>query len=276
MAFTYAKLDSEIIASTVWLEPHTTFRVWICLLARKDQYGRVYGSIPGIAHLCRVTLEECRTAFDAFLSPDPYSRTKDYDGRRIEEIDGGWRILNSDKFRDRVDQEHQKRRHAKNQAAYRERQKGSSDRSLDHIADHAVTGDRKLPHTDSDTDTKQSNTLCSEHAIASSEPPVAFLPLISGVDFPITQKRADEWKAAYPAVDVMQALLQMKSWLNSNPKKRKTKNGILRFADSWLAREQDRGGGKPTTGRKQTAESFSNIDYRASYGLTGDSNVGSF
>jgi hypothetical protein len=37
-------------------------------------------------------------ALDTFLSPDPASRTKDHEGRRIEEIDGGWLILNGSKF----------------------------------------------------------------------------------------------------------------------------------------------------------------------------------
>ena len=36
----------------------------------------------------------------------------------------------------------------------------------------------------------------------------------------------------------------MAGWLNSNPKKRKTKSGILRFINGWLSREQDSGGSK--------------------------------
>ena len=38
----------------------------------------------------------------------------------------------------------------------------------------------------------------------------------------------------------------MRGWLNANPKKRKTKAGILRFVNSWLSREQDRGGQNAT------------------------------
>ena len=32
----------------------------------------------------------------------------------------------------------------------------------------------------------------------------------------------------------------MAAWLESNPTKRKTKNGILRFCNGWLSREQDK------------------------------------
>ena len=34
----------------------------------------------------------------------------------------------------------------------------------------------------------------------------------------------------------------MKGWLDSNPNKRKTSRGILRFINGWLAREQNRNG----------------------------------
>ena len=33
----------------------------------------------------------------------------------------------------------------------------------------------------------------------------------------------------------------MAGWLDANPSKRKTKRGILRFVNGWLAREQDKG-----------------------------------
>ena len=44
----------------------------------------------------------------------------------------------------------------------------------------------------------------------------------------------------YPNVDIMQELRNMSGWLESNPKKRKTKNGIMRFIHTWLRKEQDR------------------------------------
>ena len=57
----------------------------------------------------------------------------------------------------------------------------------------------------------------------------------------VTQTEYDRWCELYPAVDVMQQLRNMAGWLESNQKKRKTKNGIDRFINSWLAREQDKG-----------------------------------
>ncbi len=69
------------------------------MLAISDPYGIVSASIPGLASVSNVSVDETRLAVKNLLSPDPDSRTKDYEGRRIEEIDGGWRILNYVKYR---------------------------------------------------------------------------------------------------------------------------------------------------------------------------------
>lgn len=50
------------------------------------------------------------------------------------------------------------------------------------------------------------------------------------------------WKETYPAVDIEQELRKMAAWSDANPARRKTKRGIGRFINSWLSREQDRGG----------------------------------
>lgn len=57
-----------------------------------------------------------------------------------------------------------------------------------------------------------------------------------------TPDQVDKWKAAYQAIDVDRELLAASAWLDSNPTKRKTKRGIARFCNSWLARAQDKGG----------------------------------
>lgn len=108
MSITFTKLFSSITASTVWCEDPETKIVWITMLAMADKNGRVWGSIPGIAGIARVTVEGCRTAIGKFLGPDPDSRTKEHEGRRIEPIDGGWRLLNYDKYRSLRDEEERK------------------------------------------------------------------------------------------------------------------------------------------------------------------------
>lgn len=90
----WTKLFSSIVTNSVWVEPDATLRVWIAMLATADAEGLVEGSVPGFANLAWVTTEEMRLAVERLSSPDPDSRTPDFEGRRIEPIEGGWRILN--------------------------------------------------------------------------------------------------------------------------------------------------------------------------------------
>ena len=73
------------------------------------------------------------------------------------------------------------------------------------------------------------------------EPYVIALPLNDNTEYPVLEKDAVEWGVLYPAVDVMQELRNMRGWLSSNPKRRKTRAGIKRFIINWLCREQDKG-----------------------------------
>lgn len=105
MSFTFTKLFSGITESTVWVEPYATRVLWVSMLSWADKRGRVFGSVPGIARRAGINVDEAEAALASFLSPDRHSRTKDNDGRRIETIDGGWRLLNYAKYREMRDHE---------------------------------------------------------------------------------------------------------------------------------------------------------------------------
>ena len=79
---------------------------------------------------------------------------------------------------------------------------------------------------------------------AASMPPMIFLPLNDGTDYPVSQEQCHEWAGLYPAVDVIQQLRQMRAWLIANPRRRKTTRGINGFIVNWLSREQDKPGRK--------------------------------
>ena len=97
----FTKLFSSLVTSSIWCEKDSTLRVWIAMLATCDARGVVEGSLPGFASLCRVSVKDMSTALSVLSSPDKDSRTKTDDGRRIEVCDGGWRILNYLKYREK-------------------------------------------------------------------------------------------------------------------------------------------------------------------------------
>ena len=95
-----------------------------------------------------------------------------------------------------------------------------------------------------------------------TEPPVIEFILNDKTYYPITQKQVDKWSELYPNVDVMQQLRKMCGWLDASPKNRKTKGGILKFANGWLAREQD----KPRKVQQQTTKDLASaMDFNEFY-----------
>ena len=121
-AYSYTKLFSSITESTVWCEPAGTRLVWITLLAKCDMFGRFAGSVPGLARLANVSLEDTSKALETLQAPDPYSRTPDNEGRRLEVIDGGWRLLNHEKYRDLRDEERRRQQNLEAKRRQRERE----------------------------------------------------------------------------------------------------------------------------------------------------------
>jgi len=105
MSVTFTKLFASITESTVWCESDRTRLAWITMLAMADSRGRVWGSIPGLANRARIPVDDMRKAIATFLKPDPDSRTTEKEGRRIEVIDGGWRLINHEKYRAIRDEE---------------------------------------------------------------------------------------------------------------------------------------------------------------------------
>ena len=96
----FTKLFSSIIASTIWCESPETKVVWITMLAMADQNGVVNASAPGLAAMAQVGFESVIKALQCFEAPDEYSRSTEFEGRRIQKVDGGWLILNYQKYRE--------------------------------------------------------------------------------------------------------------------------------------------------------------------------------
>lgn len=121
---TYTKLFQKILDSTVWGENDRTRIVWITMLAMADSEGCVIASLPGLARRAVVPLDDAALAVQKFLAPDPHSTTPDHEGRRIEAIDGGWRLLNHAKYKAMMTLEHRREYNRLKQQEYRQRGRG--------------------------------------------------------------------------------------------------------------------------------------------------------
>ena len=119
----YVKLFESILDSTIWQESKETRLVWITMLAMKNLEQVVEASVPGLAKRAGVSIEECEEAIRRLSSEDVYSRTQANGGRRIEKVDGGWRVLNGEYYRVKLSGEGRREYQAKWQAEYRRRKK---------------------------------------------------------------------------------------------------------------------------------------------------------
>lgn len=107
----------------------------------------------------------------------------------------------------------------------------------------------RLPSNNNTGDSQLKDTFCSEvpkNGTPSQSPAVLQIPLNDKTTYGVTDAQIKKWTELYPAVDVMQQLRQMIGWCDGNPKRCKTRTGVLRFINSWLSREQDRGGKRST------------------------------
>lgn len=147
----YIKLFGTILDSTIWSESKETKLLWITMLAMCGKEGIVEASIPGLAERSRLTLKETEESLKRLELPDPYSRTKEHEGRRIKTVDGGWLILNHAKYRLKLSEDERRAYKAAKQREYRERDKSiASGQAVDKNGQMCT----RLTHTDADTDTK--------------------------------------------------------------------------------------------------------------------------
>ena len=165
----YAKLFSDIVHSTVWRESVYTKVVWITMLAMSDKHGLVMASVPGLADMAKVTLDQCVEAIKILSSPDEYSRTKDYEGRRISEVDGGWLLLNYEKFRLRKDDEEQRIATAERVRKHRAREAAKKSAVTESVT--VTDGNAPKLHTDTTTSTDSSSKTIDQVQEGISAPP---------------------------------------------------------------------------------------------------------
>jgi hypothetical protein len=151
----YTKLFASIVTSTIWTEDDKTRIVWITMLALANKHGEVQASIPGLARVAGVSVESCAAAIEKFLSPDPYSRTPDDEGRRIENIEGGWALLNHGKYREMASKDEAREAEAKRKRRYRAKlERNQKDETSQNVRDMSHDVPEKRHIAEADTDTK--------------------------------------------------------------------------------------------------------------------------
>ena len=151
----FTKLFSSILDSTIWQEATATKILWITMLAMTDRNGEVHASIPGIAKRAGISLNDCETALESLKSPDPYSRTRESDGRRIADIEGGWALLNHGKYRQLLSSEERREYNRRKQSEYRAKKAADQQKPVTQLSNNVKQGEQKCSestHTESESE----------------------------------------------------------------------------------------------------------------------------
>jgi len=110
MRHQYTPVFRDFLTSSMWAADPATRCVWLWFLLTADPEGYAVGTIPGVARQVGISLEEAIAAVELLESPDPYSSTPGFEGRRIVKVDRGWHIINFVAHRERAKQESEKAR----------------------------------------------------------------------------------------------------------------------------------------------------------------------
>jgi len=206
----YTKLFNSILGSTIWREPLSTRVVWITMLALADRDGTVEASIPGLAHFANVSEKQAEGAIASFLSPDKHSRTEEHEGRRIQAIDGGWRLLNFDKYQLRLSPEDIRERDRIRKQRYRERQNSDVPVGQSGTSGTCPTMSGDVPdvqHSDADVDSDADANAGNKGASAFSLP--VWIPVESWeafIEMRKKQRKAPTERAKAMLVGKLEAL----------------------------------------------------------------------
>ena len=156
----FTKLFSDIVLSSIWSETETTRIVWITLLAVKGPNHIVKGSVDGLARAANVPIEGCRRALDVLLAPDPNSGDGT-DGHRIEKVDGGYYVVNGEKYKQRRDDDDRRDYQREYHRRYRRKQNVNNRK-------HNVNKVKKINPSDqirSDTDQKKETSSLKKNLV---------------------------------------------------------------------------------------------------------------
>jgi hypothetical protein len=96
----FTKLDEGILQSSIAGEEGDTFKIFILLLAACKSDGIAPVSPVFLSSISKISIDETMRHLSKLESPDIYSRSTENEGRRIRRVDGGFEIINYQKYRE--------------------------------------------------------------------------------------------------------------------------------------------------------------------------------
>lgn len=156
----YAKLWRRLLTSSINDCEVETRWFWICLLAAMDAHGVVNGTPAALARAANLPLESVEKALEEFQAPDLNSHSQEFEGRRLQRLEGNdWLILNAEKYRRMQSEEEAREKTREKVARWRQKQRelGVTDCNQDVTPGNESNHKREVRSEKGEVDTSSSS-----------------------------------------------------------------------------------------------------------------------
>lgn len=220
----FVKLDDQLGDSSLMACPSDTFKVFFYILSRCGPDGISRTSPTGISAHCFLSLDVVRKAIETLESPDPDSRSKADEGRRIKDVDGGFLVVNYSKYRERG--------YSSKDSAVRMRRKRERDRAEEK---------KRIKRQE-----KKNFPLREEEAEATrahnvTDPPVNGIYFDGGEWNGLTPVFLESLREKFPISNILGELEKMAAWIQKDPSRNNAEDRT-EFIERWLKRPSYTGG----------------------------------
>lgn len=233
----YAKVFSSIYDGSLrgnW-KALVTFQQ---LLVLKDRDGVVDMTPHSISHRTGIPLRIILEGLGVLEAPDPDSRSKAEDGRRIVRLDParewGWRIVNAERYRNEGRVTEARERTRERVRRHRAKRRGARELAPSVTVSNGVTPIQMQIQRE---DIAQ---VPSEPSPVARWNPALVFPIRGQKTWSPTPEQIERWVEHFPRVDVIHEMSRARGWLIDNPRRMKTSNGMARYITGWLERESAR------------------------------------
>lgn len=237
----YMKLFRKI-SEWEWYDDPATFKVFLHFLVTarwqdgswhgiEIKRGEVLESLPSIAQKNGLTVQNVRTAIQHLLNTNSITIRKA----------GRWHVYSVSEY-EKYQCQHDYQQESNREVT--ENQQGGNREVTTHKERKESKESKKERYLRESKDSLSQ----SDHIAHGMEANVEAIPLTDGTEWRPTVSEYDEYCKLYPSVDVFDSFRRMRAWSLSNPTKKKTRNGVKRFVNTWLSKEQDNSGKVSTRG----------------------------
>lgn len=132
---TFTPLWSQIVTSSIWSEPYYVRVLWLTMLAVKDRDYVVRKTAFALSRLGNMSEQEVLDGLKILSEPDTRRlEPQPNEGRRIEKVEDGWRILNGERYQAEMSKIFRRARNAEAMRRRRERERGLVGKTAEDIA----------------------------------------------------------------------------------------------------------------------------------------------